>query len=80
MQVKSIADCSKGSILQYFLPEIKHHFPLQPLFCLLLSGHLRQVLLYSIGLKRFLEVTFMMTYIANQNKIPQNVAFHTGLH
>ena len=46
MQVKSIADCSKGSILQYFWPSLSYHLPLRPLFCLFLSGHLRQVSLY----------------------------------
>ena len=25
MQVKSIADCSKGSILQYFRPSLNYH-------------------------------------------------------
>ena len=47
MQVKSIAECSKGSILQYFLPSLSCHLSLRSLFCLLLSGHLRQVLLYA---------------------------------
>ena len=42
MQVKSIA----GSILQYFWPSLSHQLSLRPLFCLLLSGHFTQVLLY----------------------------------
>ena len=46
MQVKSIAECSKGSILQYFLPSLSYHLSLRSLFCQLLSGRLRQVLLY----------------------------------
>ena len=46
MQVKSIAECSKGSILQYFRLPFSYNFPLQPWFCLFLSGRLRQVLLY----------------------------------
>ena len=46
MQVKSIAECSKGSILQYFRPSLSYHLSLRSLFCLLLSGRLRQVLLY----------------------------------
>ena len=46
MQIKSIAECSKGSILQYFRPSLSYHLPLSPLFCLFLSGRLRQVLLY----------------------------------
>ena len=45
MQVKSIAECSKGSTLQYFRPSICYYFPLSPLICLFLSGRLRQVLL-----------------------------------
>ena len=46
MQVKSIAECSIGSILQYFQPSLSYHFPLRPLFCLFLSDHLRQISLY----------------------------------
>ena len=46
MQVKSIAECSMGSILQHFRPSLSYHFPLRHLFCLFLSGHLRQVLQY----------------------------------
>ena len=45
MQVKSIAECSKGSILQYFRPSLSYHLSLRSFFCLFLSGHLRQVLL-----------------------------------
>ena len=37
---------SKESILQYFRPSLRYHLSLGPLFCLFLSGHLRQVLLY----------------------------------
>ena len=42
MQVKSIAECSKKSILQYFRPSLSYR-----LFCLFLGGRLRQVLLYT---------------------------------
>ena len=52
MQVKSIAECSKGSILQYFLPSLSYHLSLRSLFCLFLSGRLRQVLLY---MARYIE-------------------------
>ena len=45
MQVKSIAECSRGSILQYFQPSLSYHSSSRPLFCLFLSGRLRQVLL-----------------------------------
>ena len=35
------------SILQHFWPSLSYHLSLRPLFCLFLSGRLRQVLLYS---------------------------------
>ena len=46
MQVKSIVECSKGSILQYFRPSLSYHLTLRPSFRLSLNGHFRQVLLY----------------------------------
>ena len=46
MQVKSIEECSKGSILQYLRPSLSYHLSLISWFCLFLSGRLRQVLLY----------------------------------
>ena len=46
MQVKSIAECSKGSILQYFRPSSSYYLSLKSLFCLFLNGRFRQVLLY----------------------------------
>ena len=46
MQVKSIAECSNGSILQYFRPSLSYQLSLRPLFCLFLSGRFTQVLLY----------------------------------
>ena len=42
MQVKSIVE---ESILQYFRPSLSYHLPLRPLFCIFLSGCLKQVLL-----------------------------------
>ena len=50
MQVKSIAECCKGSILQYFRPPLRYHFPVRPWFCISLSGRIRQNLIY---LERF---------------------------
>ena len=35
------------SILQYFRPSLSYHLSLTPLFCLFLSGHFRQDLLYT---------------------------------
>ena len=48
MQVKSIAECSKASILQYFRPSFSYHLSLRSLFCLFLSGRFTQVLLYML--------------------------------
>ena len=48
MQVKSIAECSKGSILQYFRPSLCYYLSLRSLFCPFLSGRLIQVSLYFI--------------------------------
>ena len=47
MQVKSIAECSKGSILQYFRPSLSYHLSLRSLFCLFLSDRFTQILLYT---------------------------------
>ena len=44
MQVKSIVECPKGSILQYFGPQLNYHLSLRSLFCLFLSGRFTQVL------------------------------------
>ena len=46
MEVKSIAECSNGSILQDFRPSLSYHLSLGSLFCLFLSGSFTQVLLY----------------------------------
>ena len=49
MQVKSIAECSKGSILQYFRPSLTYHLSFNnKIFVLsILSDRLRQVWLYT---------------------------------
>ena len=46
MQVKSVAECSKGRILRYLQPSLSYHLLLRSLFCLFLSGRFTQVLLY----------------------------------
>ena len=57
IKVTSIAECSKwsilqnaprGSILQYFRPSLSYHLSLRYLFCLFLSGCLRQVLMDNV--------------------------------
>ena len=45
MEFKSIAECSKGSILQYGSTFIKLPLVIEVFFLLILSGRLRQVLL-----------------------------------
>ena len=45
MQVKSIAECSKGSILQYLRPSLTYHLSLRSLF-VYFSGRFTQVSLY----------------------------------
>ena len=59
IQVKSIAECSKESILQYFRPSLSYHLSLRSLFCLFLSGRLSQVLLYVINRYAFLRAIFL---------------------
>ena len=44
MQFKSIAECSKRSILQYFRPSLSYHLSLTILFCLFISGRFRLIL------------------------------------
>ena len=46
IQVKSIAECSIESILQYFRPSLSYHLSLSSFLCLFLSGRFTQVLLY----------------------------------
>ena len=38
MQIKSIAECSKGSILQYFQPSLSYHWSLRSLICPIKTG------------------------------------------
>ena len=57
MQVESIAECAKGSILQYFWPSLSYHVSFRSLFCLFLSGRFTQVYWIKIEhlLRRSLE-------------------------
>ena len=49
MQVKSIEECSTGSILQYIRPSLSYHFFIKIFVLSILSGCLRQVLLYKMN-------------------------------
>ena len=46
MKDKSIAECSKGSILQYFWPALSNSWSYKPIFSLFESGRFTQVFLY----------------------------------
>ena len=41
---QKFAECSKGSILQYFQPSLSYHLSIRSMFCLILSGCFTQVL------------------------------------
>ena len=47
MQVKSIAECSLWSILQYFRASLIYQLSLRPMFCLFFEWPFTQVLLYT---------------------------------
>ena len=51
MKVKSIAEFSKGSILQYFWPALNDSLSWKPMFGIFESGSFRQVLLYTITIR-----------------------------
>ena len=48
MKVKSIAECSPRSILQYFWPTLSDNQSWNPILVFFLCGRLSQVLLYLI--------------------------------
>ena len=47
MQIKSIAECSKGGILQYFRPALSYHLSLRSLFYRFLSFTVNKFLFFS---------------------------------
>ena len=64
IQAKSIAECSPWSILQHFRPSLSYHLSLRSLFCLFLSGCLRQVCLYKHYICFLLSFVLMIESIA----------------
>ena len=57
MKVKSIAECSPWSILQYFWPALSNNWSWKPIFFYLFeSGTFTQVLLYRKNMFLFLMV------------------------
>ena len=79
MQVKSIAECSNGSILQYFRPSLSYHLTVRFLFCLFLSDCFTQVLLYHTFLTTLVsnEVQFCFTNIDKSPVLLQYITFFT---
>ena len=62
MKVKSIAECSLWSILQYFWPALSNNRSWKPIFVFFLSGHLRQVLLYQ-NFVRYISFTQFQLHV-----------------
>ena len=46
LTVNSIRSSGDAAMLKYFRPSLSYHLSLRSLFCLFLSGHFTQVLLY----------------------------------
>ena len=80
MQVKSIAECSKGSILQYFRPSLSYHLSLRSLFCLFLSGRLRQALLHLLENHRLLRKQWIMIRWLQKPPDLDLHCFQKGIH
>ena len=78
MQVKSIAEYSKGSI--YFRPSLSYHLPLRPLFCLFLSGRLRQVLLYISHFRSFIFSPDVLIRLDYHGKFDREHVSDLNLH
>ena len=66
------------SILQYFRPSLSYHLSARPLFCLFLSGRLRQVLLYVLNIvSKFHKVVIKITW--SRDRISNKLQFlHKG--
>ena len=64
MNVKSIAECSLWSILQYFWPALSDGWSWKPIFCLFESSCFTQILLYMINARdRDTAVSDWLIYI-----------------
>ena len=66
MKVRSIAECSSWSILQYFWPALSDNQSWKPILAFFLSGHLRQVLLcfrFSDGLTLLASVKGVWKFV-----------------
>ena len=75
MQVKSIAECSKGSILQYFQPLLSYHLSLRSVL-----SNFERLLKTGFTVILSLKVDFVFANSADPDEMPHPVAFHLGLH
>ena len=73
-----MAECSKGSILQYFQPSLSYQLSLRPLFRLFLSSCFTQVLLYT--LKLVLWQTVFVCFVALRPKSTAMVIAGRSVH
>ena len=81
MQVKSIAECSKASILQYFRPSLSYHLAFRSLFYLFFSCRFTQVLLYPCGYcSKAVKWTSSGIRFNSCNIWYEQYVWHEGLH
>ena len=76
MQVKNIAE----SILQYFWTSLSYHLSLRSLFCLFLSGRLRQVLLYMLNTSLSFWTIFNSLNAFSSQKLYVDIPFLNKLY
>ena len=62
MKVKSIAECSPWSILQYFWPAFSGNWSCKPIFGVFESGRFTQVLLYWVNRKIWIHIIYNIGY------------------
>ena len=70
----------KESILQYFRPSLSYHLSLRPLFCLFLSGSLRQVLLYGKRKRLQPKIEHITVHLLQIFKNAQDYLYHRSKH
>ena len=83
MQVKSIVECSKGSILQYFRPSLSYHLSLRSLFFLFLSGRISHIPpfvnhIFNVFIDIY-EYVNLITCICNMGIIGLCLSFNFGI-
>ena len=79
MQVKSIAECSKGSNLHFFWPPLSYHLSLRSVFCLFFDWPLKTGLLYINSSSSCLFQTYSMDCYFRQLWIDKRLAFNVSM-